>query len=482
MGNGPTDSKMIQAPALAKLHIWQFQAVRDVLLVIALIALVWLGYAMRSITVPLLVALLLAYLFEPLVAWMTRHPKISRPVAVGGLLATVGTILVVIVFLVASVLINETNKLINEIREGRMQERLVALQEFLPETQREQFEQWFNWLLPEPIADEEDSLEELLEQWVPAEERAEDEDESDEDDRESDEEALARESGEEAEAAEDLDEELIQERLTEERLRAIVRDELRQRDTEGERPEAGTGWGPANWFGVARGGAGAVMSFIGGLITIGFILFLIPFYFFFFSISFPRITEFGRSLVPEKQKSRTLELLGKMDRVIAAFVRGQFTIGLIMGVLFAIGWSLCGVPYAIVIGLVTGIFCIVPYLGVIGLPVAVGMLLAYSFEPGTGFAMPVWQILLFPTLVYTAVQLLESYVLTPTIAGKVTNLDPVTIVVAVLAGGSIMGIYGMLLAVPTAACLKILIREVLLPKIRAWTKGEAADPLPIGDE
>ena len=59
---------------------------------------------------------------------------------------------------------------------------------------------------------------------------------------------------------------------------------------------------------------------------------------------------------------------------------------------------------------------------------------------------------------------------------------PVTILVAVLAGGSIMGIYGMLLGIPVAACLKILFNDVLLPKIRAWTSGEAADPLPIQRE
>ena len=77
------------------------------------------------------------------------------------------------------------------------------------------------------------------------------------------------------------------------------------------------------------------------------------------------------------------------------------------------------------------------------------------------------------------VQLIEGYVLTPMIAGKATNLDPVTILVVVLAGGSIMGIYGMLLAIPVAACLKILCTDVLLPKVHAWTAGEAEDPLPI---
>ena len=79
-------------------------------------------------------------------------------------------------------------------------------------------------------------------------------------------------------------------------------------------------------------------------------------------------------------------------------------------------------------------------------------------------------------------QLIEAYSLTPLIAGKVTNLDPVTIIVAVLAGGSVLGIYGMLLAIPLAACGKILFTEVLLPTIFAWTRGEIADPLPIERE
>ena len=93
-----------------------------------------------------------------------------------------------------------------------------------------------------------------------------------------------------------------------------------------------------------------------------------------------------------------------------------------------------------------------------------------------------WGIILWPTLVFAIVQFIEGYALTPMIAGKATNLDPVTILVAVLAGGSIMGVYGMLLAIPAAACIKIFITDVLLPRIRAWMSGEARDPLPFGRE
>jgi predicted PurR-regulated permease PerM len=150
-----------------------------------------------------------------------------------------------------------------------------------------------------------------------------------------------------------------------------------------------------------------------------------------------------------------------------------------MGVMLAAGWAGCGVPYAIVLGLVVGAFCAVPYLGGVGIPLAVVFLAFKELGEPEAQRMAWWGIVLWPTLVFGVVQFIEGYVLTPMIAGKATNLDPVTILVVVLAGGSIMGVYGMLLAIPVAACLKILCTDVLLPKVRAWTAGEAQDPLPI---
>ena len=80
---------------------------------------------------------------------------------------------------------------------------------------------------------------------------------------------------------------------------------------------------------------------------------------------------------------------------------------------------------------------------------------------------------------YIIMQVLETYIITPAIAGKATNLDPVTILVAVLAGGSVGGVYGMLLAIPAAACLKILLTDVVMPRVRLWVRGKAEDPLPL---
>ena len=96
--------------------------------------------------------------------------------------------------------------------------------------------------------------------------------------------------------------------------------------------------------------------------------------------------------------------------------------------------------------------------------------------------MSIIAMLLWPTAVFIVVQTIEGYLLTPIIAGKATNLDPVTIVVAILAGGSVAGVYGMLLAIPIAACGKIAAKRMLLPRVKAWARGDVADPLPLGGD
>ena len=436
---------------IARLHLWQIQAVRDALMVLAIIALVWFGYALRAVTVPLLVALLLAYLFEPLVARVVARTQLNRPVVVGGLMATVGLALAVILFIATLTIVNQSARLIDDFRSGRFEQRAEHLLEFVPVDYREPFEEFYRRFF--------DPIEEIV---------AEPEDADDEGG------AAPERGADEPVRNEGLDHATPQ--LTEEeRIRQIVRDELYLSSTSPTPPVTGV----TGWWSVITGGADRILSIVLGLIAFGFLLFLIPFYLFFFSMAYPSIVAFGKSLIPEGSQERTLELLGKMDRVIAGFVRGRIIVSLLMGIGFAIGWWWIGVPYAILLGFVVGLFCAVPFLGIIGVPLAIGLLFFEQLNYPPEERMVWWAIILWPTVVFVIVQAIESYAITPIIAGKATNLDPVTIIVAVLAGGSLMGVYGMLLAIPVAACVKILITDVLLPRIRAWTKGEAADPLPL---
>ncbi len=428
--------------SLKYLHLWQFQAVRDAMLVASVAGLVWLGYALRAVTVPLLVALLLAYLFEPLVARLSRHPRLARPMVVGGLLTTVGALVIGVVAVFVPVAVAQTAGLVRDYQEGRFRETAVTLSGFLPETWREQAESAIEFL-PEAEQEPEGSPQAVDDATDRPEPRG----------------GFVT-AGRRGVA-------------DEQRIRDIVREELEQAGvgTEGSTDSM-------HWLGVARGGARAAAVLIGGIVKLGFLAFLIPFYFFFFSVWFPAVVRFGRSLIPIASRRRTLELIDKMDAVVAGFVRGRIVVSLIMGLMLAVGWKIAGVPYSIVLGLVVGLFCAVPYLGAVGVPVAVGLLAFRELGIADGGMQWYW-ILFWPTLVYGVVQTIEGYLLVPMIAGKATNLDPVTILVVVLAGGSIMGIYGMLLAIPVAACVKILCTDLLLPKIRAWTSGEASDPLPI---
>lgn len=449
-----------------RLRIWQIQAVRDVLLVAVVAALVWLGYALRAVTVPLLVALLLAYLFEPLVARLSKYRKLSRPIVVGGLLGSVGVAVLAVLAVVIPVVVGQTAELATKYQQGRFHETAVKLSELLPKPWREQAGGLIKYLPGAP------------------ETAREDVGESGEQPRSTgglENTPLAQESSD-AGASVAIEKSATGEN-EEARIRAIVRDEL-QRVSGLSSTSEGPDQQSQGWLGLAKGGAKAVGALLGGIIRLGFLAFLIPFYFFFFSASYPAVANFGRSLIPESNRPRTLELLSKMDRVVAGFVRGRIVIALIMGAMLAIGWWICDVPYSIALGFVVGVFCAVPYLGMVGVPLAVGLLFFNQLglpaeEPTIWLGW--WGVILWPTLVFGIVQVIDGYVLTPMIAGKATNLDPVTILVAVLAGGSIMGVYGMLLAIPVAACLKILCTDLLLPNVRAWTRGEVADPLPIDD-
>jgi predicted PurR-regulated permease PerM len=225
--------------------------------------------------------------------------------------------------------------------------------------------------------------------------------------------------------------------------------------------------------------ATAAIARIVDITALAFAAFLVPFYFWFFSIGFPDTIAFLRSLVPEAYRPRVEELAAEMDRAVSAFVRGRIVIAGIMGFLLAIGWKVGGVPYAFTLGFVGGLLSIVPYLGALAVVPAVALLGVDQLSLPEAERMAWYWMIGGPVLVFVIVQSIEGYLLTPVIAGRATNLGPVSVFVAVLAGASLAGVYGMLLAIPAAACIKILASEMLMPALREWAAGRASDPLPI---
>ena len=217
--------------------------------------------------------------------------------------------------------------------------------------------------------------------------------------------------------------------------------------------------------------AGVVENVLGITFYVGLMLVLIPFYFFYFAWQFGPLSHSLDGYIPNSHREDVQRILGKMDRVVAAYFRDRVLIGLIMAVLFWVGWWITGVPYAFVLGFAAGILSLVPYVGIVVWPIA--LVLKYLETTGgaaTG-AFDWMAVLLWPSVVFMVVQFLEGWILTPYIQGKSMQMSAVTILIVVFIGGAVGGLYGLILCIPIAACLKILVQECALPRLREWAKA-----------
>lgn len=408
-------------------HLWHIQPVRDLLLVGIVVAIVWAGYALRYITIPLIVALGLAYLVEPLVHWISARFRVSRAAVVGGVTGAIVLGAASGTFVLIPSVIRQSEAIVNKVQSGALKKSIGEFQAQLPEAFRKDVTDWILWI--ESTTDV-DLNGDRLAGKVP----------------------VSEQHAEPTETA-----------TNEPTNRAASR----------------SIWDVGLAFLGAR--SGDIAGFIFGVLSLLFAAALVPFYFYFFSVHFPDIVGFLDSLIPDGAKGEVHRLTKQMDAAVAGFVRGRIVIAAIMAVLFTVGWAVCGVPYALTLGVAAGVLAVVPYLSGVVLLLAVPMLAVAQLQLPEAERMSMLWVVLGPTIVFAAVQALEGNVLTPIIAGRATNLDPVTVFVAILAGGSVAGVYGMLLAIPLAACAKILIKEVALPRIRAWAAGTVNDPLPLDD-
>ena len=215
---------------------------------------------------------------------------------------------------------------------------------------------------------------------------------------------------------------------------------------------------------------GGILSNVGSLLTLAV---LVPTFAFYFLLRFNEIIVLIRDHLPADYRPTIVHVVRTIDSSIANFFRGRLTVCLIVGLLNGLGWLLVGVKYSLLLGALLGVLNLVPFLSTLALPPA--LLLAYFGAEGS-WIMPV-----VATMgVYLAVQAIESFVLTPLIESKSSGLHPITTVIALLVGGQLAGLLGMLLAIPIASTLKSLAGQYLLPEIRrlaGWpTPPEAQEP------
>ena len=222
------------------------------------------------------------------------------------------------------------------------------------------------------------------------------------------------------------------------------------------------------WKGVVSG-MSILTGVVGTATTVVVGLFLFPVYLFLFCANWPAIAAWPVKYLPASRRDRCLEIAGKMDHAVGSYFRTRVFIALIMGVMYSIGWGIAGVPFWLLIGMLGGVLGIIPYAA--GLAWFGAMLLCFlELENGFTGIGDLLYVFVWPSVIYGIVQASDDWVLTPWLQGLELDMGFATIILAVLVGGSVAGILGMLLAVPAAACLRIAWDEMVEPRLAGLAK------------
>lgn len=188
-----------------------------------------------------------------------------------------------------------------------------------------------------------------------------------------------------------------------------------------------------------------VANFIVGILN----LLLVPVFTFYLLRDYPMIGKSFYAIIPPQWREPAADWMKELDQVVGGFIRGQFSIALILALVNAIGLTVIGVPFGFLVGVIAGLANMVPYMSIIvGLIPA--MLLSFLDRPD------VWR-LLWVIAIFCGAQMLEGFYLSPRIMGREIGLHPVLIMLAIIVGGSLFGLVGIILAAPIAAMLKVLL-------------------------
>jgi len=192
--------------------------------------------------------------------------------------------------------------------------------------------------------------------------------------------------------------------------------------------------------------------------VVGILLFLGNFALFAFVTGYllrdyDRIVAAAGELVPPRHRAKTFEIMGKIDHQIQGFLRGQLLVCLCLAVMYAVGLTVAGTPFSIVLGVFGGFISFVPYLGpaLMILPASLLTLLQHGADGH----------ILACLGTFVIAQTIEGNFLTPNIVGDKVGLSPVWVILAILVFSSALGFLGLLLAVPIAACLKVFVVEAV---------------------
>ena len=214
-------------------------------------------------------------------------------------------------------------------------------------------------------------------------------------------------------------------------------------------------------------GEGGGARFIGQVLSIGasvlhvvLIVVLGPVIAFYLLVDLPKLRQGFQAVVPIRRRPEVASVLEKLGAAIGGYFRGQLLVALFVGMASMIGLYVVGLPYWAPVGLICGLFNLVPLIGpfIGGIP---AMFIAFTApEAGSGFLIhprPGWPLALSAAAALLLVQQIDNHIISPNVVARTVRLHPLTVMLSLLAAGTVMGLWGMLLVIPVVAAVKILL-------------------------
>ena len=211
------------------------------------------------------------------------------------------------------------------------------------------------------------------------------------------------------------------------------------------------------------------------LVNILSLIFITPVVAFYMLRDWDRLVARVDGWLPRQHAPVIREQARLIDRTLAGYARGQGTVCLVLGTFYAVGLSLVGLEFGLVVGLLAGILSFIPYVGtIVGFVTSMGLALIQ-------FSDPLWIGAVFA--IFVIGQVIEGNVLTPLLVGDRIGLHPVWVIFALLAGGALFGFVGVLLGLPVAAVIGVLTRFSINRYLHSpYYQGQSRPTLVLPDE
>lgn len=201
-----------------------------------------------------------------------------------------------------------------------------------------------------------------------------------------------------------------------------------------------------------------LQRFYSGAVTLFNVLLLVvmtPLVAFYLLHDWPKLSERALNVLPRRWRTGAREMVDEMDWKLAAYLRGQLAVCGVLAVFYAVALQAIGLELGWALGIMAGLLAFIPVVGAI---IAVGAMLLMALVQ---YQLTGWEPYAMVIGVYAAGQMLEGSVLVPALVGRQVGLHPVWVIFALLAGGEIAGIIGMLLAVPLAVMVSVALPRIV---------------------